>query len=260
MSKGQVNKKFHYKAHEVFERGIVANIKTKGHKKMWRYFLEVIRSGAYQREIKKLRKKYGISKNFAQTTNSASEGNLHMTDQDLDRAIRDDIEILCQKFSLHFVDWEDAVFNDLFGIKIEEDADLVGNNICRFLDLKLDILNEYFTEDWQKRLSEAMKSELKAFPLAITISPYASQRDVIDYVKKMFPTIKVWMEKYKDKDVKIDRVKTKRVAERDEFIYQNRNKTGKEIKRLVYDIFGANLPYNYIPKIISREKKRRQKL
>lgn len=236
---------------KIIERLIEANFKSRGHKKLWQYFIEVLDSEAYKKRINTLRRKHKITRKNAPSLNIQ-----YYSHPDIYK----EVEKICNDFSLYFVDWQDYILDDLLYREIEKYADIAGNNLCRFIDIEDDLLNEYFTDDWENRLSDVMKDEVKNFPVGILISPYASQNDIVDYVKKMFPLVRAWQERYKKPEVKIGKVKRKRVKERDDFILQNSDKTGKEIARLVKEKFGASLPYEYIPKIISREKKKRQKL
>jgi hypothetical protein len=156
---------------------------------------------------------------------------------------------------LHYIDWNEVLTYYLFFNKIISPPGWPNSsNLCLLTDVIEDKEDPYSTE--------VQEMEAIGYPIAIRISPYASLRDILDYVKK---TYKVAIEpiqgKYRNKDIKIGKIKPSngKIQERNQFIYQNRDKTGKELKRLVYEKFGDNLPYEYIPKIISREKKKKTK-
>ncbi|MBI4086442.1 hypothetical protein HY416_00455 [Candidatus Kaiserbacteria bacterium] len=100
----------------------------------------------------------------------------------------------------------------------------------------------------------------KTHPVVLYINPEVSQRQIQDFLAKNWAEI----EQYR-KDVKSPitgpRKKNKRTQERNDFIYEHRQLPRKEIMHLLYDKYGAELDidYGYIGKIISLEKKRREK-
>ena len=100
------------------------------------------------------------------------------------------------------------------------------------------------------------------YPIGIRISPYASKRDIVDFINTIFPLIKGMQESYKKAGIKIGKVKKKKksIQERNVFIYENRKLSINETKRLVEEKFGESLDYEYIGKIRSYEAKRRKKL
>ena len=100
------------------------------------------------------------------------------------------------------------------------------------------------------------------FPVDIRISPYASERDILDYIKKMYSFfIKPIQERYKEK-TNLGKVKNKKeiIQLRNDLIYKNRHLKLKEIMALIGEEFGnsAIIDCGYIGKIISLEKKKRK--
>lgn len=131
-----------------------------------------------------------------------------------------------------------------------------GYDLCLLVDLQ-----EEAEEPFGMDIQEADNT---FFPLAIRISPYATQRDILDFVKKKAPMIKHEQERYikTNKGVRIGHVKKKkeRIQLRNELIYQNRNLPRKEIMRKVSDEFNEILDYGHIGKIISLMEKKRKEL
>lgn len=99
------------------------------------------------------------------------------------------------------------------------------------------------------------------YPVVLRISPYASKRDILDYVKKMYKhSIAPRQEKYRRDDIKLGKIKQKNpeIQKRNHFIYENRDKPRKEIASLVAERFDEYLDVGHISKIISLEKKKRK--
>lgn len=97
----------------------------------------------------------------------------------------------------------------------------------------------------------------KNYPIAIFISPYSSERELIDYIKKLYRLeIKPLKEKYSQKNIKIGKIKKRdpKKNQRDKLIFHLRNFPKKEIVGVVAKHFGKVMDYTYINKIISKEK------
>jgi len=114
-----------------------------------------------------------------------------------------------------------------------------------------------FVDDFRKKSDEK-------YPISIRVSPYASQNEIVDYIKKRWEFIKELQDFYRKSNVKIGRVKKKnpKVQERNDFIYQNRKLPLKKISKLVSDQekWGDGPDIGHIGKIISLEKKKRKEL
>lgn len=112
---------------------------------------------------------------------------------------------------------------------------------------------------------EMMETKLGRYPIALRIHPEASQRDIVEYIKKHWPEIKFYQDRHVDKNKKASfkNSKTKEnpwKKERRDFIYKNRHLPLKEIMHLVTVKFGSarNIDCGHIGKIISLENKRRK--
>lgn len=116
-----------------------------------------------------------------------------------------------------------------------------------------------YSEDHYREMQKQLRDTAKTHPIALLIHPYASQRDIIDYVKKLFKhKIQPLQERYKDPKISLGKVRTKNqvVKQRNKFIFQNRNLPKKQITQLVAEKFGDILDYTYINKIITDEEKK----
>lgn len=164
-------------------------------------------------------------------------------------------DTICKRYKLHYFEYCDVIEFYVYFNEIRFMSGIGFMGLFKISDLN--------TEK-ERMGSKITKNDDMVYPIVIKISPYASQRDLIDFIKNKV----VWkhriiplQNKFRDKNIKIGKIKKKNrlIRERNQFIFQNQDKTGKEIKCLVYEKFGEDLPYEYIPKIISREKKKRQK-
>jgi len=229
---------------------------TKGHKKVMNYIKEAIKSDYFQSEIGKLRKKYSIPANGFKSTDEHIEWNNIDTDKRISRfrAVSDDVWKLCAKINLHNFECFDLVESYLY-----------FNNLLHY-DKRPDFLNLCIISDTIDEIEDPLSKEQaegdnRMFPIAIRISPYASLRNIQEYLEVAYATrIKPLQEKYKKKNALIGRIKSKNplVAKRNDFIYKNKDLPRKKIKELVEEKFDISLEYEYIGKIISDEKKKRK--
>ncbi|KKR18345.1 MAG: hypothetical protein UU65_C0002G0220 [candidate division CPR2 bacterium GW2011_GWC1_41_48] len=235
---------------------------NKGFQKMWNYFLDITKKEYFNDVIKELRKKYEIPPNGYKPDedgcyrfpprNTIFEDNFQK-----ELALRNEIiEKICRKYQLHNFDFSDVVLRYVFYNYIELSNQL---GACGLF-----IVSDVIKEKEDPFSEFVQQSDDMAYPIAIRISPYASQRDLIDFIKNKIvwkKEIEFLQNKYKDKNIKIGRVKAKNQStqERNDFIYQNRDKTLKEVRELLADknIF---LDDGHIAKIISLEKQKRKEV
>jgi hypothetical protein len=98
---------------------------------------------------------------------------------------------------------------------------------------------------------------IRAYPVSINLHKLASKRDVLDFIEKNWDLIESYFELSRNKK---HRIRSRKNLNRDNFIWENRNVGANEIKRLLDEKFPENgLVYFDIHKIISNERKRRQK-
>lgn len=251
-----------------------------GSNKMWNYFLSLTKSSSFQKTIKYLKKKYDIPENgylpkriddmpgYAYRASKEfgvqvsidgyilppEEWLLKHNDEDEKGYFLVDIMNLCSKSQLHWLYWKDVIrfllfYNKIYRIK-EADFD-----VCMLVNLE---------EEAREPTDEAVQSaDNQIFPFAIRISPYASQRDIVDYIKRVYKTkIGPSLLQLRNSQVRIGKEKRKRtrIQERNDFIYKMREFPRKRIMQLLGDKYGLDeiIDVGYIGKIISQEIQKRK--
>ncbi len=222
--------------------------KTQAFKKLWNYYLDLIETAEFQVEVKRIRKKHGIPEEGQLSEPEPGQG----TRMDQIELIHD-VDTICTKFGLDAPAWDESISAYIIWDEIQKPRYATLFYVADIPDEKADP----WSEDTQKMFD-------LVYPIALRISPYASQRDILDYVKKCYRVyIQPEQEKYK-KGIKIGKTRTKRaeLQARNRFIYENRKLPRKQIWRMVRDKFGEKLATDYgnIGKIISNEKRRRKEV
>jgi hypothetical protein len=150
------------------------------------------------------------------------------------------------------------------------------SNVCDLEDAQFEfgeyIPSEYHEDDpdngslnWSiKAYLDKVQRQLWAYPVVVRIHPDASQRDVIEYIKKHWKLIKYYQDSYSNKDQRVSfkhskTKENKELKKRNDFIYKHRHLSRKEIMSMVNKDFGADLDQGSIGKIISLERKKREK-
>lgn len=112
----------------------------------------------------------------------------------------------------------------------------------------------------KKPLSDEIRDmDDSAFPIKIGISPYATQRDVLDFVKKLFSSVvQPMLDDYKSPSSKIGKMRKKRKRERDSRIYEIKEQKPIQRIRTIKKEFGEDLDFGEVTKIISVQKKKRR--
>jgi len=251
-----------------------AGFKTQGYKKLWNYFLTIVKKEYFKKKIFELRKKYNIPENGFSGGGIVFESpklwRKNYTDKQetkLLKSIWESLRKICKKYSLFTPEWQEILGYYLFYNELQPIYCENSYNLC--------LLTDWVAEEKMKKESRAlMKGYKKSLirntikeadlfhPIAIRISPYATERDIIDYVKKMFPLIRDYQKPYIESGVKIGKIKKKNksIQERNDFIYENKDLSLNETRRLVKEKFGEGLDYEYIGKIRSEETKKRKEL
>lgn len=243
---------------ERFQEQIDAYASTKGRRKMWNYFQAIAKTDYFVNKIKTLRKDCEIPENGFECPSESWPLPPTGFNRKHHTKLHSGLEEICKKYSLHYLDWFGAIEMYLFYNKLEDPIhNTNAGDLCYIADLVLE-KEDPFGKNTQE-------NDDLSYPLAIRVSPYASQRDIIDFVKKTYKFgIKELQNKYKAKEVKIGKIKSKKsdIQARNEFIYENRNLPRRKIMEMVLEKFGNKLAvdYGYIGKIISLEKKRRKEL
>jgi len=242
---------------------------TQGYKKLWAYFLDITKKDYFQKVIKDIRKNFKMPLKGFKPIKVRNKIYYHYPPKkweychnyEATKKINRALESICNKYNLHHMDWYETIEHYLFYNKIRPIYHLNSSNLCLIQDLieekkeaelerKEGVYNGFFE-----------KSDNFFFPITIRINPYASQRDIIDYIKRMYPTIKELQQKYIKKEVKIGKVrsKNKAIQKRNDFIYKHKSKSLKEIRKLLAKkkIF---LDDGHIAKIIYLEKYKRKEV
>ncbi len=222
-------------------------LNTTGKGKLLNYFKDILKSERFQEDVRELRVKHKIpERGFPYV--EENEGMF-----DTDSVFYNDINDLAGFYKLY-----DRAWYSLF-------KHYVVFNSSDLRELP------YFSFDFDLCSLEAIEGDREGltmkdleFPISIRISPYASLRDIADYIKKNSKMIEDKLKAYRANYIKIGRVKKKKTAiqERNDFIYEHRHLKRREIMSLLGDKFGKGqiIDYGYIGKIISLEKKKRKEL
>jgi len=114
-------------------------------------------------------------------------------------------------------------------------------------------------------LEDLISLEFGDFPVILKINPAIGQRVLVNYIESHWKLINYYLQKYKNKDSKLGKTRTrnKLKRERDRFIYKNRDLPYKDIVVLVSDKFptvSKTIDEGSVGKIISLERKRRKQV
>ncbi len=229
---------------------------SQGYKKVWNYFLAITKTDYFLQTIGELRKKYNIppegfkpkDKHYLFPPSGVSfEDSKKMRDE-----IRDKI---CKKYKLHGFDYGEVIQEYVYYGFFHPISQINACGLFYTYDFILD-KKEPFDEMVQE-------SDDLAYPIAIRMSPYATQRDLINYIKIVWDNeIDFLRKKYADPNIKIGKIKSRKISiqERNDFIYKHRDKPLKEIMRVLNRERGILLDWGHIAKIISLERKRRKEV
>lgn len=168
-----------------------------------------------------------------------------------------EITSVCEYFQLPSVFWTFAVHNFVISGKWSIDDGYI-TDVCYLTD---------FNDVEEKVISSVSSNEFfinylkdfykKEFPVFIAVSPYATCKDITDFVESNYTNhILPSLKSYRKKDVVIGKFKKKNetLEARDKYIVENRNISAKKMMSLVKEKFGGKvLSYDYISKI--RNKK-----
>lgn len=244
------------------ERNTQAFYETQGFTKLWNYFCAVTESDRFQKTVSEIRKEYSIPENGIPLPESGSwsiphEDWKHSSDRELYQELKKKIAQLTLEYGLLPKDWADMVESYIFHNIILISPEPNSCNVCFVSDgiskkdsLGHDISNEHLT----------------VYPATLHISPYASKRDLLNYIEKIYTTeIEPLQKKYQNPDIKIGQFKTqnKSLQERNRFIEKNAHLPRKQLFKLVKDKFPnlmEGLDEGSLGKVISYRKKRRQKV
>lgn len=166
-----------------------------------------------------------------------------------------------------YVFFNQFLFED---VRASMPIDLRLKNLCNLGDAR-ESLEEHLgiegRDDFDPELAEIYinsQRELTAvFPITLSIHPEASQRDVLDFIKKSWDFIKILQDRRKNKSTKVLHSRTKinePIKERNKLIYEF-HLSGKSTKEIRKELVKRNqfLDDGHILKIISLEKNKHEK-
>lgn len=223
-----------------------------GNKKIWNYFLDLLDSKRFQDSVGNIKKFSLNSKGLPKDP----------------RRFLKTVGRLCRHFGLDEIMWSSPL--EAYILRGELPKENLSTS-CVVFDREEMGENEYphgyyedefdFGDDGPMREPVELEPWSYSHPVIIRVSPYASQREIIDYIKKSYNHhIRPIQERYQDEDVSIGKVRKKKekIQTRNKFIYEHKHLPRKEIMQLVTDTFDEVLDYGHIGKIISLEIKKRE--
>jgi len=255
--------------------------KTQGSEKLKNYFLTLIKSDYFNNFINDCKNKYKIPKNGFKGFKTRKKknrpprcpdewgGKLKLNNNYF--KLVKDIENFCKEKKLYYYHFYDGIYNF---IVYNQPINVDFYDLCLMCDLVYrDNIRQALKESSSKKeslmlkyMDEHMRDENLLYPVSIKISPYASLRDITDYIRKNSQIIKELQKGHINKKIKIGKIKTKKQAiqERNEFIYNNRRESRKKIVSMVSSTFPEKITRSIdegsVGKIISLEQKRRKEV
>ncbi len=266
---------------------------TRGEQKILNGFIKITKTDAFEEEILKVRKTLGIPLDGIKLTKEQ----LLRIDEHIKKPHKDEFS--------RFADFTNGfqmktkseypsetkkllsifpVMNEYFSLLIRnyiyynvlliEELGAQGHNppdLC-YASHAEDEADAYFIDDNPDNSSGGIRSHneriaglIYDYPVSIRIHTDASQRDISNFIKENWKTIKGYQAKYQTKkgnlSLKNIRVKINKItATRNDFIYEHRELPRREIMNLVSNKFKEFLDQGHIGKIISLEKNKRKKV
>ncbi len=175
-------------------------------------------------------------------------------------------ETFRDKFQLQIFRWIDTFLIYIFHNEIiVHDIKLIralNDNVCKLVDGPVEF-DDYMAEDPEAYplYIKHRKHMAEAYPITLHISPSASQRKIVEFVRENDTSIKRLQEKYKQ-DTQLGKVKakTEKLMEIKRFAYKYRDMNKKELMGKVNDKFKAGLGYEDLATLINDYKKYRKKV
>lgn len=237
--------------YEQFQRKQDIYRNTQFYEKHLNQILAISETGTFKEGISSLRKKFHIPDNgFSPEVGITFGGEMEIAVRKLTRELNLDFTwadtIQSYVINNDFVLPEYTNFFDVVDLRKLTNHIILPNNPD-------DITDKDVSDNYLKMIADE-------FPIAILIPPNASERDIVDFIKKAYLNLILPAQtEYKNECVNISRYRRRNalVRDRDQFIYENRSLPRKKIVRLVSNKYGEALDYGHIGKIISIESKKR---
>lgn len=235
--------------------------KQNNNSKTWDYFLDLIKTKEFKNEIELIRKS-NLEKHKEIDNFIHNKGKLKNN-----FTLSKEIKRLCVRFGLNDYKWNEVIRNYIVRYSL---PNKLNDDLCLVLDKtefgEYELQDECNIGDFAEDSDfidniEMNKAYSHTHPIILRISQYASERDIIDFIKKHYAKqIKPLQNKYKNVSLLIGKVrhKNENKAERNDFIYKNKDLPRREISSLVLKKYGESLDTGHIGKIISLENKKRK--
>lgn len=238
--------------------------------KMYLYLTSLASDQSFLARVGEIRERYGIPESgfendlkdefeFINSLPKMQESNGNETD------FQKDVYDLAESFNASLA-WltnirDYVLYNDFFFTKVSplvEMVDVLGLS-DEIAEMDADLYEEGEVDE-NAVVRRVLNNLTNSYPLAIFISPYATGRDIIDFIKKNKDSIETFQNKHRDSDVLIGKVRKRKanVQERDLFICKNKHLSAKALMSKVNERFGTQLDYAYINKIIAKKCPRRK--
>lgn len=253
--------------------------KTSSFNKIWNYINSLTEDITFQRKIAQIRKKYNIPSNgippagikYMDTHTDTGVVKTRMAPDFLDERVWIDFtkevnEFAEEEYAL-LPNWSGHTIREYILYNILEMPELGSLSLFKVVDIKSFLEDRKYTEK-ELREADRMTFEEKIarlryisrrYPLAILISPYAAEREIVDYVKNLYNLeIKPIQKKYRNPNIRLGKTRKRNEEKkaRNRFIYENKDTPSKQLVHLVYEKFGDTLDYTHINKIIKEKNEK----
>lgn len=220
---------------------------TKGYYKLWRYFVEITKKQSFKKEVLRIRKICDIPPD-GYFDRRYEEGNTISNKNKHTLTLTREIKKLCEKYSLLDIHWW-MTFEEYILYSEYLRPNLVMGDLITILDKNdIEVEDDFFRE------------VLDFYPVMICVNPKASNRELIDWVKKNSYVIRGAQDKYTNKNSRIgtNRKQSKLQESIRDYIYENKDKPLKVLSKNVEEIFGVYIDEGNMGKKKSLEMKRRK--
>lgn len=235
---------------------------TKSYTKTLNYIKGLLDDPVFQKEVGQLRAKYNLpDKGLSEILYEDYGDRLVIVDPEHLRktpVFLQDVCVLAEEYGLDFL-WGHllhhyVVYNNLDVWSYVLPLEVV--DIKKLCDLERNPDQDFGLVEYEAQL-QYLKDRAQTHPIALLINPYASQREIVDFVKKLYKhDIQPLQDRYKKPKARLGKIRKRSelVRERNRFIYANRHLSSKELAVLVFRKYNQMLEYPYINKIISDKK------
>jgi hypothetical protein len=251
-----------------WEKMIMATKSSQSYKKIENYVKELLRREDFKNDIKDMRTKFSIvirNKTYSEYTTYQPE----VKDR---KGFYAQLKELMKKYHLNESSWYETIEHYIYYDKYQEFSNSLHQGLIYAEDIKAEtddhnatVYNELVNEkEIFEKASENtfLFKDNEHYPVALRISPWATKRDILDYVKNNYSSFIEKIQKRYQTGTNIATLKTKSkfIQERNDFIWENKELPRKEIMSLLYkkytNVEGFDIDEANISKIISLRKKK----